>query len=52
MSNRLSQVACAGACVLLTPRTVHGSIEETVAPQVLELMASWINQRFGRSERR
>ena len=30
----------------------YPQIEETVAPAALELIASWINQRFGRGERR
>jgi uncharacterized protein len=30
----------------------YATIDETIAPQVLELIASWINQRFGRAERR
>jgi hypothetical protein len=29
----------------------YAEIEETVAPAALELIASWINQRFGRGER-
>jgi pimeloyl-ACP methyl ester carboxylesterase len=30
----------------------YATIEETIAPQVLDLMASWINQRFGRGAKR
>ena len=30
----------------------YATIEETIAPQVLDLIASWINQRFGRGEGR
>jgi uncharacterized protein len=30
----------------------YATIDETIAPQVLDLIASWINQRFGRVERR
>jgi pimeloyl-ACP methyl ester carboxylesterase len=30
----------------------YATIDETIAPQVLDLIASWINQRFGRGERR
>jgi fermentation-respiration switch protein FrsA (DUF1100 family) len=38
---------------LLQPATTglaaeYATIDETIAPQVLELIASWINQRFGR----
>ena len=30
----------------------YATIEETVAPQVLDLIATWINQRFGQGARR
>jgi pimeloyl-ACP methyl ester carboxylesterase len=30
----------------------YATIEETISPQVLDLIASWINQRFARGERR
>lgn len=30
----------------------YSTIDETIAPQVLDLIASWINQRFARGERR
>jgi pimeloyl-ACP methyl ester carboxylesterase len=44
--NHLFQTATNG-----TP-SEYATIEETIAPQVLDLIASWINQRFGRGERR
>jgi len=44
--NHLFQTATTGA------PAEYATIEKTVAPAVLDLIASWINQRFGRSERR
>jgi pimeloyl-ACP methyl ester carboxylesterase len=44
--NHLFQTATNGA------PSEYATIEETIAPQVLDLITSWINQRFGRSERR
>jgi uncharacterized protein len=44
--NHLFQTATNG-----TP-SEYATIEETIAPQVLDLIASWINQRFGQGERR
>ena len=38
--NHLFQTAKTGAS------TEYAAIEETVSPQVLELVATWINQRF------
>jgi uncharacterized protein len=44
--NHLFQTATTGA------PSEYATIEETIAPQVLDLITSWINQRFGRGERR
>lgn len=44
--NHLFQTATTGS------PAEYAKIEETVAPAALELIASWINQRFGRGERR
>jgi hypothetical protein len=41
--NHLFQTATTGA------PSEYGSIQETIAPQALELMASWINRRFSRA---
>jgi uncharacterized protein len=40
--NHLFQTATTGA------PAEYATIDETVAPQVLDLIASWINQRFSR----
>jgi fermentation-respiration switch protein FrsA (DUF1100 family) len=40
--NHLFQTAATGA------PSEYGTIDETFAPQVLDLVASWINQRFSR----
>jgi uncharacterized protein len=44
--NHLFQTATTGA------PSEYATIEETIAPQVLDLITSWINQRFGGGERR
>lgn len=43
--NHLFQTATTGA------PAEYASIDETIAPQVLDLIAGWINQRFGRGGR-